>query len=497
MNIPMLNRTQNFIIWLGILPLLLAAGAYRTNSQNIKAVAATLSTNEFIQRLDELLSTVQDAETGQRGYILTGKQQYLQPFVDAEARLAERLSALDRLCKTNGVDRSEERQLGGLVHDKMSELSQTIALKKQGKAALAVALIDTDRGQRDMAAIRALISKLKGDQRNAFSERVAMQRQSQRALEWLLAIGVTISLFLVYLAYRFSVSYQQKRDQVEAEIRLLNETLEQRVKDRTAELEARTEQLEARSVDLQRSNADLLQFAYVASHDLQEPLRMVGSYMGLLSHRYQSQLDDSANKYIQFAIDGANRMQALILDLLTYSRVGTQAVRKQSIPLEQVVQKALQNLQVAISESDAAIEYTGLPDVQADETKLIQVVQNLVGNAVKFRSPERPPKLTISSRLSGREWLITIADNGIGFDPKYTDRIFQVFQRLHAVGRYPGNGIGLAVCRRIIEHHGGRLWAESQEGEGAKFFFTLPTRVTAERDNWNQMDEVRRFAGHA
>lgn len=201
---------------------------------------------------------------------------------------------------------------------------------------------------------------------------------------------------------------------------------------------------------------------------------MVGSYMGLLSKRYGGQLDETADKYIQFAVDGANRMQALIHDLLSYARAGTQAIDKTPIPAEGIVERALTNLEMAIQESSAVVHYGNLPEIEADETKLTQVMQNLIGNAIKFRRPDRPPEIFVTANQEGAEWVFEVADNGIGFESKYSDRIFQVFQRLHGVGKYPGNGIGLAICRRIVEHHGGRLWAESQPGVGSKFFFSLP-----------------------
>jgi light-regulated signal transduction histidine kinase (bacteriophytochrome) len=254
---------------------------------------------------------------------------------------------------------------------------------------------------------------------------------------------------------------------VEAEIRGLNERLEARVRERTAELEAR-------SLDLQRSNADLSQFASIASHDLQDPLRTIASYMGLLARRYQGTFDAAAQEYIQYAMEGATRMQALICDLLSYSQAGTQPVDTQRISSEAVLQNALQNLKAAIEETLALVRHDGLPIIEADETKLTQVMQNLIGNSIKFRKPNVRPEITITAKKAPGEWIFEFADNGIGFDAQDCDRIFQVFQRLHGVGEYPGNGIGLAICRRLIEHHGGRLWAESQPGIGSKFFFSLP-----------------------
>ena len=208
---------------------------------------------------------------------------------------------------------------------------------------------------------------------------------------------------------------------------------------------------------------------------------MVGSYVGLLARRYKDKLDETADTYIGFAVDGANRMQTLINDLLIYSRAGTQAVEKRNVSSEDALDDALANLDIAIRESSAVIKHDELPQIYADPTKLTQVMQNLIGNAIKFRKSGVAPEITVTAERRSDQWLFTIADNGIGFDTKYSDRIFQVFQRLHGVGAYPGNGIGLAISRRIIEHHGGRLWAESQPGAGANFFFTLPVVQTASK----------------
>lgn len=226
------------------------------------------------------------------------------------------------------------------------------------------------------------------------------------------------------------------------------------------------------SAELARSNTDLEQFAYIAAHDLQEPLRMVANYTELLAKRYQGQLDAKADKYIFYAVDGAQRMQQLILGLLAYSRVGSQGKPLVPVRTEVSLQRVLNVLQVAIKDSGAVIEATALPMVMGDEGQLDQLFQNLLGNAIKFRSTA-PLHITVAAAAEGGHWLFTVKDNGIGVEPQHAERIFQIFQRLHERGKYEGSGIGLSIVKRIVERHGGRIWLDLTPGAGTTFHFTL------------------------
>jgi PAS domain S-box-containing protein len=226
--------------------------------------------------------------------------------------------------------------------------------------------------------------------------------------------------------------------------------------------------------ELQRSNADLEQFAYVASHDLREPLRMVATYSELLAERYKGKLDERADEYIRYTIDGAKRMQQLVKDLLAYSRVSSQAVTPAIIESEAVVRNALDRLRAVIEETRAEIVCDRLPAIRADETQLGQVFQNLIGNALKFRA-EQPPRIHIAAERRNGTCEFRVEDNGIGLDKQYEARVFQMFQRLHERGRYEGNGIGLAIAKKIVERHGGRIWFESEIHKGTTFHFTMPS----------------------
>ena len=234
------------------------------------------------------------------------------------------------------------------------------------------------------------------------------------------------------------------------------------------------EKLQNALEELKRSNTELQQFAYVASHDMQEPLRMVSSYLTLLARRYKGKLESDGDEFIEFAVDGANRMQGLIEALLLYSRVNTRGQPPEPTECEDVLKQTLNNLQVAIEEKDAEVTHDPLPGIMADRIQMVQLFQNLIGNGIKFQAEGQRPHVHVSAEDAEDDWLFSFRDNGIGIDPQFNERIFTIFQRLQARGEYPGTGIGLSVCKRIVERHGGRIWVESEAGKGATFKFTLP-----------------------
>lgn len=293
----------------------------------------------------------------------------------------------------------------------------------------------------------------------------------------------------------------RERKRVECELLELAETLEERVAERTEELRSsRTAALnmmedaeEARQAaelaeasviryarQLERSNADLQQFAYVASHDLQEPLRQVASYAQLLARRYRDQLGADANDFIDYMVDGARRMQQLIHDLLSFSRAGARGAKMAPVECGSIVDQVLTDLRQPIEETEARITRDPLPTVTADGRQLSQVFQNLVSNAIKFRA-QTPPQVHISAEQKNGDWHFQVRDNGIGIRPEFADKIFVIFQRLHGKAEFPGTGIGLAICKRIVERHDGRIWVEPNPDGGSTFSFTIPVAGRSDR----------------
>ena len=317
-----------------------------------------------------------------------------------------------------------------------------------------------------MDQIRDELAGMTQEENRLFKLRTEEAARSSRHSR--IAIVTGQFLAIVFLCFAGMLAGQEiwQRRRSEAEVLKLNANLEQRVAERT-------EELNERAKDLTRSNSELQQFAYVASHDLQEPLRMVASFTQLLAKRYGDKLDDDAREFINFAVDGAMRMQTLISDLLSYSRIGTQGKQMALTDGDALFKKILDSLQLGIQESGAEIVSDPMPMVMADPQQLGQLFQNLLTNAIKFKG-EAPIRIKISVERSGSDWKISVRDNGIGIPQEHAERIFIIFQRLHTKTEYPGTGIGLAICKKIVELHGGHIWIEPTPGGGTTFCFTIP-----------------------
>lgn len=476
-------------------------------------------TTELVDRIQparsasfQLQNALLDQETGVRGFALTGDDSFLEPYESGKAAEGERLAQVRRLV---GAEKRFADDLDAIAaaarqwrQDKAEPLMTMVRDKGPSEAATATRL---ERSKADFDALRRAYGTQQGRLAEARDQARAdlgdARTTRDRVLIALVSVFVLTMVALSVLLHRVvGVPLNRLRtasDQVRSgafdqrievkgpsDVRAVAgavEDMRRRLADELAEAQDREALLAEQTEELRRSNSELEQFAYVASHDLQEPLRKVASFCQLLEKRYGQELDARGKQYIDFAVDGAKRMQVLINDLLTFSRVGRVQESWKPVDLEWVLDRALGNLTVALDESGASVERPEeLPELLGDATALTMLWQNLIGNAVKFRHPDRPPRITVSCVREDGVWHLAVSDNGIGIAPEFADKVFVIFQRLHARDEYEGTGIGLALCRKIVEFHGGRIWLEPEPGEGARIHFTLPvapeaaTHTTAE-----------------
>lgn len=535
--------------------------------------------NDVYAGLERVLTLARDAETGQRGYVITGREDYLQPYVEAEPKIDRQLDRLVPLLR-DPMQQQRLEQLRGLLHEKRRELEAVIEVRRVHGFEPAQAIIMTDTGKTFMDHARAMIAAMEN---HVAQQMILRQARAKHTRDLAVLIGLASGALTIIVCLSFAYMMRRLlRDEAQAarslfqQKELLQVTLasigdgviatdaggaitffngvaqtltgwrsadaigrpvdaivrfertdddsvagnpaviamkERRRVDHwqgtvlvgrdgkrthvdangaptfdsegrligsvlvlhdTTERERAERQLHQRTEELARSNHDLEQFAYVASHDLQEPLRAVAGPLQLLQRRYEGQLDARADEFIGHAVDGATRMQTLIDDLLSYSRVGRLDDPKAAVHSAHALELALKNLSVVLEETGAEVTHDPLPVVLGISTQLALLFQNLVANAIKFRSADRSPRVHVHAERVGDEWRFSVADNGIGIDKPYFERIFVIFQRLHTRREYPGTGLGLALCKRIVEHHGGKIWLQSTLGEGTTFFFTLP-----------------------
>jgi len=457
------------IVMLGLASVILVtlnALFYRSFIKQKETSERVNQSQKVLQKLESVLSSVKDAETGQRGYLLTGRESYLEPYHLAVKTIELQIAALRQLTVADPDQQQQLSIVEPLVGKKLAELKETIDLRRNKGFEAATQVVLTNQGKELMDQIRMVIQQMQGKKYQQLQTWLKEKEEEAQRVQLTFLVGIVLNLIAFYLVYHAIQQETTERRQAEASLKQLNEELEARVQERTAALN------EA-NASLVHSNRELEQFAYVASHDLQEPLRAVNSYTQLLARKYEGNLDAKADKYIGYIIEGATRMQQLINDLLEFSRVGTRAKELKPTACEAVLSQVRDNLMVAIAESNAVVTHEPLPTVMGDETQLIQLLQNLISNAIKFRR-EEPPRVHVSAVQREKEWAFEVRDNGIGMESEYFERIFMIFQRLHSRSEYPGNGIGLANCKKIVERHGGCIWVESTPGVGTTFHFTIP-----------------------
>lgn len=422
-------------------------------------------THRVLEQVDAVVADLLNAETGERGFILTGETSFLGPYTGAIAHVYEDVAELRRLTSDNPTQRQAMDRMEPLISERLNMLRDRIEVRRKEGLVPGAEIVRQGAGKQYMDEIRVQLDGMKQEENRLLILRTEEAVRSSRNTRMVIVSGEILAVAFLCLAGIVVGQEIGQRRRAEMEVRTLNATLEKRVADRTAELNERAK-------DLARSNSELQQFAYVASHDLQEPLRMVASFTQLLAKRYQDKLDDDARDFINYAVDGATRMQTLISDLLNYSRVGTQGKSLVPTDSETVLQRVLNSLKISIEDSGAVIVSDTLPMVMADPQQLGQLFQNLITNAIKFHGKDAP-QVRILTEKNGKEWKFSVRDNGIGISQEHADRIFIIFQRLHTKTEYPGTGIGLAICKKIVERHGGRIWIEPSPGGGTTFCFTI------------------------
>ena len=422
-------------------------------------------TYQVMAQLDGILQGMTDAETGERGYILTGDDSYLAPYQRGLTEVRDNIAAVRRLTSDNPKQQRSLDSLEPVIAERLRELHERIQVRRDTGLAAGAAAVREGAGKEYMNQVRASLGGMKTEEERLLALRSTELDASSQKTRTALVFGESLALFFLAIAGLVVHSEMRHRRQAEDDVRQLNADLERKVADRTAELAERAK-------DLERSNMELQQFAYVASHDLQEPLRTIASFTQLLAKRYGDKLDDTAREFIAFAVDGSKRMQTLINDLLSFSRVGTQGRSLVPVSTDAVLDAVLKNLKRSTEESRAIITRDPLPVVLADELQLSQIMQNLIGNAIKFRR-DGSAIVHIGAEQTPTGWNISVRDNGIGVAPEHSERIFVIFQRLHTKTQYPGTGIGLAICKKIAERHGGRIWLEPTPGGGSTFIFSI------------------------
>lgn len=469
-----------FIIVIGVISINVTL-AIKTIDQLAKTQKGLTNTGEVILALDKLHILVLSAETGQRGYLLTENEDYLAPYEEAISQVMNQIKEVKKLRLDMVGLKSKQFELLSLVEQKLIELSFTVDLALNDKEKRALSAVMTGRGKNFYNEIKAHFDKLQNAEikhRNHLYQKLEL---IEKEAKFTFSISA-ITSFLLLLGLWVLVRVNNKTEQQ------YKNSLEQQNIKLADEVKARTKELTLYAEELARSNRELEDFAFVASHDLQEPLRKIRAFGDRLMTSYSSSIDPKGQDYLKRMYNAAERMSNLISDLLEYSRINTRGKAFVVVSLDQVIHDVIDDLEVAIDESSATIQATSLPEINGDITQLNQLFLNLLSNAIKFKQDDTPPIISISYKENSvfdsilqtdSLWYeISIKDNGIGFSQEFEDKIFIPFQRLHTRSQYKGTGIGLAICRRIVERHGGEISVTSEINSGTEFTIKIPHNFT-------------------
>lgn len=436
-------------------------------------------TLHVISLIHQLRSQFYAVESGQRGFLVTQNPAYLAPYEQGWNKVHDLLGLLRTGTLYDSEQHARFQKMYPVALERLEEMRESVSLVRRKYDDTALALIDTDRGIRLMSTVMDYLDEMERDEYAVLDMKRAEAHQRRGQLLTIIITANTIGLLLTFATFFFAYRHALRVTELNKKIEQANSELESKV-------ELRTQVLAQYAEELKRSNRELEDFAFVASHDLQEPLRKIRAFGDRLLKTYSSELGDKGADYINRMHSASERMSVLINDILSFSRVTSRQKPFEKVDLNKLLEGVLDDLDYAIRDSDATIERDPMPEIDADASQLAQVFSNLIGNSIKFRLPDRPPAIRIQLATpepaeiplgdTNREWIkLILSDNGIGFDPQYKDRVFNIFQRLHGQDEYKGTGIGLALCRKIVERHAGSISADSRPGEGAIFSIVLPT----------------------
>lgn len=431
--------------------------------------------SEVKVRILETFRILQNIETSQRGYLLTGEDWYLQPLQQQEQKVTFNVAVLREKMRKNQTQLEYLHEFEQLSQAKLVEMKEIIDLYEAGKRRQALDLVRTDQGELLMNKVEALVNNMIGEE-----DRILLESQNYNSLINFIFYGL---LFLAFSTAAFSLLrlFGRVSPLVES-LSSINEQLQQSLDAKEEEIRQRKaiQKINLRLIeDLRSKNEELDHFAYVASHDLKEPLRTVDNFVDLFKEDYEAQLGPEAQQYFKFIKDATTRMRNLIEGLLQYSRLGKSSAFRE-VAFAEIVAEARDNLQATIMDKDALVMFGQLPKMHCLKLEITQLFQNLMSNALKFIAPETQPVIRIESADLGDQWQFCVKDNGIGISPANQQKIFDMFTRLHGESKYSGQGIGLAFCRRIVELHKGKIWVESEPNKGSAFFFTIKKSLTNE-----------------
>ncbi|WP_137166674.1 sensor histidine kinase [Salinimonas lutimaris] len=481
----MIQSLYSWIALVGIIVLIITGNSFyvvNTLDKLAGLEARLFTTNRVIGAINTLHMAVLRAESGQRGFLLTQDEAYLVDYTKTLNRLNTLIEEVDISAQASDLPDQDEKvqELIRLSKEKVNEMMQTVEVARDGNFTQALTIVSSDRGLKLYDRFEVLFQKIDASERQVQSEHLAnLMRLRQNSVTTLIISGVTTAFLIVAIFVLLKLNMRENLRHQRA-LENINEELEYKIAQRTQELQVYSD-------ELARSNRELEDFAFVASHDLQEPLRKIRAFGNRIDDGYSDVIDERGRDFLKRMLNAAERMSMLISDLLSFSRVSTRGKDFTEVNLSEILEDVCSDLEIAVEESSAQITTDSLPLIQGDKSQIEQLFLNLLSNALKFRKPDTTPHISVSCHPATAEeldglhmqerfdWItITVEDNGIGFEQSFAEKIFAPFQRLHGRSSYKGTGIGLAVCRRIVERHNGQIRAYSEPDKGSRFVIVIP-----------------------